>query len=645
MSIDLNVLNHLGLNLYSNVPSVLSEIVANSWDADAEHVNILWEADKKQITITDDGIGMTEEDINNKYLIVGYPRREKGEIITPKLRNVMGRKGIGKLSVFSISEEIELYSIKGNSRSALKMDIDGIKKAISDNSGDYTPNEIEFDSNLKKGTKIILGKIKKKMLGISHEALRKRIARRFTVISPEQNFNVAVNGNDITINDRDYFSKVQLCFVYKKDDYDMSQYLSDTCEIKHRTSSFNAFEISGWLGTAEQTTQLRTEDGNINKIVIIVRGKVAQEDILASYGIGSIFSKYVFGEIRADFLDENDSADITTSSRQQIMEDDERFIVLKQFIREELNALQASWEDLRAGEGTAKALEFPSIKEWFSTLDTNSKSKAKSLFGKINKIQNTPEDRNVLLKHGILAFETLRYRDQLNVIDSIKDENVEQVIKIFEDFDNIEASLYHQIAKGRVNIIGELSSKIDQNEKEKVIQKFIFDHLWLLDPMWERATNATPHMERKVSTIFNEINNKLSKEERDGRVDIQYKTSANKHIIIELKRASVKTKTTAIIDQMQRYNSAILKLLKSSGYEHPEVECICIVGKDLIDWENEGGCEASLKMLESQKMRLLKYDTLIENSYKAYSEYLESTKKVSEIQRILDQLDVELAVK
>lgn len=30
MTLSLNVLNHLGLNLYSNVPTVLAEVVANS---------------------------------------------------------------------------------------------------------------------------------------------------------------------------------------------------------------------------------------------------------------------------------------------------------------------------------------------------------------------------------------------------------------------------------------------------------------------------------------------------------------------------------------------------------------------------------------------------------------------------------------
>lgn len=66
MSLSLNVLNHLGINLYSNIPAVLSEIVANSWDADATRVDITISDD--EIVIKDDGCGMSAEDINNKFL-------------------------------------------------------------------------------------------------------------------------------------------------------------------------------------------------------------------------------------------------------------------------------------------------------------------------------------------------------------------------------------------------------------------------------------------------------------------------------------------------------------------------------------------------------------------------------------------------
>ena len=89
MTISLQIVEHLGLNLYSNTSAVISEAVANAWDADAKTVEITLEKDC--ITIKDDGCGMDTDDINNKYLTVP---------ITPMLnRKVMGRKGIGKLDI------------------------------------------------------------------------------------------------------------------------------------------------------------------------------------------------------------------------------------------------------------------------------------------------------------------------------------------------------------------------------------------------------------------------------------------------------------------------------------------------------------------------------------------------------------------
>lgn len=92
MTISLQIVEHLGLNLYSNTSAVISEAVANAWDADAKTVEITLEKDC--ITIKDDGCGMDTDDINNKYLTVGYQKRHLVPI-TPMLnRKVMGRKGI-----------------------------------------------------------------------------------------------------------------------------------------------------------------------------------------------------------------------------------------------------------------------------------------------------------------------------------------------------------------------------------------------------------------------------------------------------------------------------------------------------------------------------------------------------------------------
>src|SRR5689334_16782179 len=100
LTISLNVLEHLGINLYSNVPAVLSEIVANAWDADAEVIHVTWDRNDR-IVIHDDGTGMTPDEVNDRFLTVGYRRRDEQPGATTKNRHPMGRKGIGKLSLFS----------------------------------------------------------------------------------------------------------------------------------------------------------------------------------------------------------------------------------------------------------------------------------------------------------------------------------------------------------------------------------------------------------------------------------------------------------------------------------------------------------------------------------------------------------------
>src|SRR5260221_4517845 len=125
MRIRLNALEHLGMNLYSNVPAVLSEIVANSWDADAETVNVTIDKVNESITIEDDGIGMDRDDVIDHFLTVGFKRRAEAGGLTPvKKRKPMGRKGIGKLSSFSIASVVDVFTIKDGQRTAFRMDRD-----------------------------------------------------------------------------------------------------------------------------------------------------------------------------------------------------------------------------------------------------------------------------------------------------------------------------------------------------------------------------------------------------------------------------------------------------------------------------------------------------------------------------------------
>ena len=51
-------------------------MIANAWDTDVSRADIDFDIDLQVITIQDNGIGMNEAYINNKYLPIGYQRRK-----------------------------------------------------------------------------------------------------------------------------------------------------------------------------------------------------------------------------------------------------------------------------------------------------------------------------------------------------------------------------------------------------------------------------------------------------------------------------------------------------------------------------------------------------------------------------------------
>src|SRR5713101_3583421 len=108
--ISLSVLNHLGRHLYRSFATVLGEAISNAWDAEAENVCIYVDRKKNSFFIKDDGIGMTSDDFQNKFLKIGYSKRKEGTQSSPTGRPFIGRKGIGKLALLSCADKITVIS-------------------------------------------------------------------------------------------------------------------------------------------------------------------------------------------------------------------------------------------------------------------------------------------------------------------------------------------------------------------------------------------------------------------------------------------------------------------------------------------------------------------------------------------------------
>lgn len=651
MTISLNALEHLGINLYSNIPAVLSEIVANAWDADAKTVTITIDPHTDTITIEDNGTGMTRDEVIDRFLTVGFKRRDVMGATTALGRRPMGRKGIGKLSIFSIAGVAEIYTKKDTVQTSFKMDRDKIKEAIAGKSTDasYQPDELTtFPPELKKGTRIVLSALSKSLSGMTVSGLKRRVARRFAIIGPKHNFVVTVNDEEIGPDDRAYHNMIEYLWTYGDE-----KEFKKTCKNLQRTAENrlpviaaelkgSGLSLKGWIGSVNRPSQLKDDDGdNLNRIAIFMRGKMAQDDILDAFGQKEIFADYLVGELHCEELDIDAQSDIATSSRQSLKEDDPRFEALRKIVLSEIRHIASKWSDWRRTDGTKEAMSVPAVSEWLEDLQGDTRKKAERWIGRLNTIRAQGDsDKKELLKASILAFESYRRREELDSLDNIGEDAIGYVLQVFKSVDDLEVSYYGQIVKMRVKVITTLQDKLKANDKELILRDYIFDHLWILDPSWERA-KGTENAEKNMENFLKENSEKLSKEEKKGRIDIAYRTTAGKHVIIELKRASVAVPLDDLVKQVRKYRDGARKILDKTEYKGWPIEIICLVGKPPPEYEDALGTgpQGVADALKNVDARIVFYDQLLDNAYKAYADYLEAHKLKDRLWGVFNAID------
>ena len=105
----------IGRDLITNDFVAVFELVKNSFDAHATSVRILFEDDR--IVITDDGKGMSEADILDKWLFVAYSAKREGtedadyrDGISQRGRAYAGAKGVGRFSCDRLGRHLQLSS-------------------------------------------------------------------------------------------------------------------------------------------------------------------------------------------------------------------------------------------------------------------------------------------------------------------------------------------------------------------------------------------------------------------------------------------------------------------------------------------------------------------------------------------------------
>lgn len=160
----------LGRESISSSTVAISELIKNSYDADAEGVTIeffLNSDGNNTLVITDDGSGMSLETLTNHWLKIGTSNKVSDSVSPIKGRIRAGAKGLGRLGVDRLCKKLQLYTKTEDQESALLLEVDWRKYEGTDSSLSAIKHDIyevglpitdEYGAStlLNKGTRLVL---------------------------------------------------------------------------------------------------------------------------------------------------------------------------------------------------------------------------------------------------------------------------------------------------------------------------------------------------------------------------------------------------------------------------------------------------------------------------------------------------------
>ena len=520
--------------MYSTLPPVIAELIANSYDADANNVHIwLRDGDEKEIEIYDDGLGMSFDEINGEFLVIGRNRRvERGTDITPGGRKIIGKKGLGKLSFFGIASQIEITTVKDGLKNSFVMDwkrIVGTDKN-DDSTRDYEPELVAINESTKdpRGTKIILRKLKNE-IDLDPDILADNVAKYF-IVSDDFNIKISHNGiNWIKLDNKRRYSAIDEEIKWLVPD---GVEFPDNCKHSHK--------ITGQLIATEKPIPPKT---GMRGVTLFSRNKLVNLPDYFSDSTSSHFFSYLTGWLEVNFIDDLDE-DVITTNRQSLNWDHPEMQELRLCLRDLLNWLERDWRGKRREIRKKKlAKDFEkkhkiSISEWqglvpeavnksltplLEKLISDSELSSDEIKGTVRHLRNiAPEYTNYHYRH---LHPTLnkevgkRYRDE-EYYDAVTD-GVKRYISIirkktksdprFADLkeNQLLAQVFKTNAKGPVWSVVSKHVRPDGEEFHKETKENIASgHHKLAMAVWEAFRNPPvhePHTDLKESGLYTEM--------------------------------------------------------------------------------------------------------------------------------------------
>jgi hypothetical protein len=577
MEFDPNTIEHLGIQMYSTLPPVIAELVANSYDAEAKEVTIyLYDnAENKRIVIKDSGHGMSFDEINTRFLKIGKNRRKAEANPQNSIqksdndkRYVIGRKGLGKLSFFGIAEEAQITTIKNGLKTVFKMDIDKIRSSIDRS---YEPEIIEKEAQTDEpnGTTIELLKIKRKTSYVP-ENLALSLSRGFEIFD-EPDFDVFIVHN----GDEDNKIEVTNSLKYETLQTELEWNLPKN-DFKFDYEFANQTE-----GRIISVKQGETVPSEMRGIALFSRKKLVNKHGFYDSVASSTGYTYLTGWLSVDFI-EDFSRDVISTNRQSLNWELEETEELKDFLQQTIKKVYNEQREFRKEEKLKEVkskLGFD-LEEWLKKIpSTNERKLAKRLITSIvENEQISAEKGGEFIGFIKDSFQFEAFKELARDIDAADIQQTDKIIDLFKEWKIIEAREFQKIARIRVETIKKFEEYVKTNEREvPTLHNFLKEFPWILDPKIMNFKDEV-YYSSLLREKYPEDDIEL---EEDKRIDFLCVNFAQTYFIIELKRPN-SVISHKELDQCLEY---IAFLEARIGNENRQKVCCYLVGGKIADSE------------------------------------------------------------
>lgn len=372
---DPRTIEHLGIKMYSQLPYALAELVANAYDAGAEHVSIqlIDNNDDKMIIVEDDGDGMSYDEVADNFLIIGRKRRaEDAKRENAKGRIITGKKGLGKLALFGIGKTIRIETTKRGEKqkTVLTMDWESI---LAEESGKYYPkNEQVLKEDVElSGTKIVLSELSRKS-GFDPEATSIALSKLFDSFDKDFIVSVAKNGeNPIFLS-----KEMRYEGIIKQFEWDVQEIIGQLdSDYKYKE------QLKGRIISSK--TPMKQD---LRGITIYVNGRLANTPGFFGAPEAGHTVSYISGWIDADYLDEFDK-DLISTDRQSLSWDMPEAEELQKLLISIVKYLVKEWSAKRKEAKIEANSERSGIntKEWFGKVPDGIRPQLEGVIGQISE--------------------------------------------------------------------------------------------------------------------------------------------------------------------------------------------------------------------------------------------------------------------